>query len=426
MNARDDDGCTALCLASEKDHVQVVKELLKHESVEVNAKNDDCRTSLLLASYEGHSKVVRELLKHQKVDVNAKDDDGTTALIAASEKCHLEVIVELLKHRELDVNARNENDATALLVASELGNVDVVRKLLTHNCDAVFNQATMNLGEVVDDDSHEGSNIASWNGFSDIGSKVLGNDQLDVKVVTEGDGSDLLKVRAAERRERVAHMRSFAHVKVDVNAKREDGATALILASCNGHLNVVAELLIHKEVDVNAADIEGATALMNACANGHLEVVCELLKRAVVTYELRNDEGSTDDSIASGSICNSEAVDWDLMGSEHGHVPFSEVVGRKEFHTVSADEKLETVKSSVNPCKLDVNAKNCNGATALIVASGNGHVKVVCELLKHNVVDMKAETAAGETCSILASRNGHAEVVCVLQKHENAGESARN
>ena len=56
-----------------------------------------------------------------------------------------------------------------------------------------------------------------------------------------------------------------------MNAKGEDGATALILASCNGHDKVVKALLNHVQVDVNAAKSNGATALIGACCNGTID-----------------------------------------------------------------------------------------------------------------------------------------------------------
>ena len=72
-----DDGCTALSLASEKGHEEVVASLLKNEKVEVNLRNDDGRTSLIsLASDSGHVQVVCKLIKVQYVDMNAKDNTG--------------------------------------------------------------------------------------------------------------------------------------------------------------------------------------------------------------------------------------------------------------------------------------------------------------------------------------------------------------
>ena len=59
-----------------------------------------------------------------------------------------------------------------------------------------------------------------------------------------------------------------------------------------------------------------------------------------------------------------------------------------------------------------------NGETALQLASSNGHVGVVCELLKHDKVKVNHQNKNGYTALQLTSRNGHREIVCELLKHE--------
>jgi len=67
----------------------------------------------------------------------------------------------------------------------------------------------------------------------------------------------------------------------DVNARDEDGWTALIKASYNGYEGI-AELLIEYGADVNAQNKYGDTALIYACWNGHKEVAELLLEKEVL------------------------------------------------------------------------------------------------------------------------------------------------
>ncbi len=53
--------------------------------------------------------------------------------------------------------------------------------------------------------------------------------------------------------------------------------TPLILASREGHLQEVDELLKHSQLNVNAKNHVGATALIIATQRGHSEVVRKLL-----------------------------------------------------------------------------------------------------------------------------------------------------
>jgi len=63
----------------------------------------------------------------------------------------------------------------------------------------------------------------------------------------------------------------------DVNAKDNDGQTALYWASCSGRAEVVT-LLLDAKADVNTKDNNGQTALYWASYYGHAEVV-KLLKQ---------------------------------------------------------------------------------------------------------------------------------------------------
>jgi ankyrin repeat protein len=63
---------------------------------------------------------------------------------------------------------------------------------------------------------------------------------------------------------------------VGVNDAGLNGFTPLIVASKNGHTDVVKELL-SGGANINATETDGRTALMFASSNGHTGVVKELL-----------------------------------------------------------------------------------------------------------------------------------------------------
>jgi uncharacterized protein len=66
----------------------------------------------------------------------------------------------------------------------------------------------------------------------------------------------------------LSRVKTLIAAKADVNAKRLDGSTALMVASEKGHLEVV-QVLITAKVDVNAKRTGGATALIMASQEGH-------------------------------------------------------------------------------------------------------------------------------------------------------------
>ena len=85
VNAKDDDGWTALHYASTlNDNAQVIKELIK-AGANIHAKNKWGRTPLALATvFSDNAQVIKELIK-AGADVNAKNNDGETPLHEAAE-----------------------------------------------------------------------------------------------------------------------------------------------------------------------------------------------------------------------------------------------------------------------------------------------------------------------------------------------------
>merc|ERR1712137_1151455 len=63
---------TPLYIACSKAHSEIVKELLKHNSIDVNAKSyllEYDETPLYIACSFGHSEIVKELLKHNSIEL---------------------------------------------------------------------------------------------------------------------------------------------------------------------------------------------------------------------------------------------------------------------------------------------------------------------------------------------------------------------
>ena len=114
-------------------NTEKVKMLLKHPGIDVNAKDNDGYTALYWASQNGRTEIVAMLLD-AGADVNAKDNNGWTALIRASQKGHTE-IVSMLLEKGADVNAKNNNGWTALTKAIWNEHPEIVGMLLENGAD---------------------------------------------------------------------------------------------------------------------------------------------------------------------------------------------------------------------------------------------------------------------------------------------------
>lgn len=67
----------------------------------------------------------------------------------------------------------------------------------------------------------------------------------------------------------------------------QDGCTALIVASYNGHTATVQVLLKDVRVDVNLRDGDGRTALVWSCSKGHVTTTQALISDKRVAINLR-------------------------------------------------------------------------------------------------------------------------------------------
>lgn len=131
-----DEGSSEFLEAIKKSDAKVVSRLLSNV-VNINALWEDQignkSTALMLASERGHQEIVRLLLE-AGADVNVRPEGGPTALILAANRGHTRIVNTLLQNGA-DVNARNEFGATPLINAAARGYREIVELLLSHGAD---------------------------------------------------------------------------------------------------------------------------------------------------------------------------------------------------------------------------------------------------------------------------------------------------
>ena len=102
------DGVSALNVASQNGHLDVVRELVgMGAQIDMQAKRVMEHSALIVASQNGHLDVVRELIG-MGAQIDMQENDGASALIVASQNGHLDVVRELIgKGAQID---KQEND----------------------------------------------------------------------------------------------------------------------------------------------------------------------------------------------------------------------------------------------------------------------------------------------------------------------------
>ncbi|CAI7584945.1 unnamed protein product [Penicillium glandicola] len=120
-----------LSMAALSGHVSVVNLLLKYGvRPDLPTGDHDKQTALHLAAEKGHLDIVR-VLTDAGSPINAQDGNGATPLAFAARAGHMD-IVKFLLCCGADPNITTENQGTSLCMASCSGNIDIVRCLLDH------------------------------------------------------------------------------------------------------------------------------------------------------------------------------------------------------------------------------------------------------------------------------------------------------
>lgn len=108
-----------------------VETLLLDAGANLNARDDEGRTALMHASGFGYAEAVRLLIEHG-ANLNLKDNNGRTALMHAAAGLYIDAIPELLRNGA-DLHARDLDGKTALDIARTAGHEVAVRLLTGDN-----------------------------------------------------------------------------------------------------------------------------------------------------------------------------------------------------------------------------------------------------------------------------------------------------
>jgi ankyrin repeat protein len=155
VNAKADNGESALHWATRNGQVAVVQQLLDH-GADVNGKSNIGDIALHMAARAGHKAVVRLLLEH-RADIAGKDADGWEPLRWAAWSGH-ESVVQLLIEHGADARAKTFNGWTALHGAAWSGSEVIARLLVEHGADA----------DAQDDDGWTAQRWAACIGYGDV------------------------------------------------------------------------------------------------------------------------------------------------------------------------------------------------------------------------------------------------------------------
>ena len=293
---------------------EAVEFLLQLETVNIDHTNEEGKTALMLACERGHEDIVHSLLS-AGANVNIQDNNGWTALMIASEHNRISII-HLLLQANANPHLKKSNGSNALVTASCHGYCDVVQLLISKGVDPNIQRkdgrnafmfaclkghtqiVELLLKEKVDPNVQEKDGVnafmfACLKGHTQIVELLL-KEKVDPNVQRNSGGNAFMLVC---EKNHIQIVELLLKAQVNPNVQKEDGVNAFMLACQNGHTQIV-KLLLKKQVDPNVKMKDGRNAFMLACLKGHTQIV-ELLLKEQVDSNVQDREGYTGLMIAS-------------------------------------------------------------------------------------------------------------------------------
>ncbi|KAM3525100.1 hypothetical protein MY4038_007456 [Beauveria bassiana] len=192
-----------------------------------------------------------------------------------------------------------------------------------------------------------------------------------------------------------------------INTKNSEGQTPFQLAIQNGHHEAVRMLLDTGKVDVNARDHRQASALLMAAERGHVGIVQTLLQVGETPSIFGGKStifpaaAQLYHSVVGNASDTARKVDLDSRDCD----------GNSALLLAAKKGHLRVVKDLLCKGKVDVNSKNIAHESALLSASRHGYIEIVQTLLARDGVDVNAKGCGGHSAIMLAAKNGHLRVV---------------
>ena len=219
---------------------------------------------------------------------------------------------------------------------------------------------------------------------------------------------------------------------VNVDYTNEKGKTALLIASQQGHKEVV-NCLIAANADVNASDVDSQSALIIASENNDVELAQILLNDKANPNHQRNDS-STSLHIASYNNYNELAVVLIEFGADpliknnKGDTPFLSSVRNNMLMVVKLilpNISLSILPSVLLPaCRLGyvemisylLQHIDPPSAKPIHLSYANGDLASVAEQIVSSGTNVDSHIVLGITPLMIASSCGHVEIVeCLIQ-----------
>lgn len=217
---------------------------LKGLGLEPNIVEKNGSTPLHRLAFGTKDVAIIELFLNAGADVNQADEEGNTPFLNAAARNQLS-IVQLLAKNVKDINAANKSGETALMLAIHSNKADVVEFLISKGADINAQDTAGNTAAYFLADSYNKRNAKAF----DAKLALLKSKGLKFNTV-QGEGNTLYHVAA--KKNNLELLKKVSDFNIDVNAKNDEGLTALHVAAMKAENDKLLKFLLAKGADAKS------------------------------------------------------------------------------------------------------------------------------------------------------------------------------
>ena len=371
MTHSQDHDRTALMLAAQKGHLEMIDILLKHPSIGIDVQDAYGATAILLAVREGHSDIVERLLK-ANANIEIVDfQEGRSALRCAAERDSAKIVELLLRH-SADPSVKDREGGTAILRAVNRGAAHALEEMMNHNVDI----------ECVDEDGQSLLHGAARNGYEKIARMLLNEKVLNVDV---RDKCSMTPMHDASRYGKAAVAAVLLENEADASLEDQFGRTPFIVAWQYGREDIMRMLTTSLQQQ-SPIPLDNANLPLWAMARRGLT---ELLAAAIESraHDLHILEPYSEKSPLHCAIEANEPAILDILLRFQDVLPLVNQrnhFGRTPLHIAAVLGDILASQRLLS-AGADLDTKDRWNDPPITLAQANGHLDVMLVLIKADV-----------------------------------------
>lgn len=314
VNSKTESESTALMLAAQNGHIEIVKKLFKAGASEEYAKKKNGVGLLMMAALRGHKDLVAFLLEREgiKNQINDKDIHGINALMFST--IHggdtLEIMLrsnEVIKH----INEIDKTGASALIHAVKNNNFRAVQLLISHEADPRVK------------DIH-GVNALMFSTLArdDILEMLLNSNEIK-QYINERDHTGSTALMHAVKSKNLHAVQLLLSHGADPKIKTNNGNDSLIISLLNKSTEIT-KALVKSNADINVFYCQKQfTPVMIAAMNGDVDLVKFFMEKDPNVLKVKSNP-------VEGNVSHKTKNTALMLAAQYGQIKVVELLIDKE------------------------------------------------------------------------------------------------